>query len=82
MLCFLLLLIISADLLSQQKQLSFANDVMPVFFRAGCNQGTCHGSSRGKDGFVLSLFGFDKQGDYFRLTEEIVGRRINMAGPD
>ncbi len=82
MLCFLLLLIISADLLAQQKQLSFANDVMPVFFRAGCNQGTCHGSSRGKDGFVLSLFGFDKQGDYFRLTKEIVGRRINMAVPE
>ena len=55
---------------------------MPVFFRAGCNQGTCHGSSRGKDGFALSLFGFDKQGDYFRLTEEIVGRRINMAVPE
>ena len=55
---------------------------MPVFFRAGCNQGTCHGSSRGKDGFVLSLFGFDNQGDYFRLTEEIVGRRINMAVPE
>ena len=81
-LCFLLLLFLSGELIAQEKQLSFANDVMPVFFRAGCNQGTCHGSSRGKDGFALSLFGFDKQGDYFRLTEEIVGRRINMAVPE
>ncbi|MCX7429510.1 MAG: hypothetical protein NTY17_00610, partial [Planctomycetia bacterium] len=34
---------------------SFRRDVMPVFFRAGCNAGTCHGSARGKDGFMLSL---------------------------
>lgn len=65
----------------EEKRLSFANDVMPVFFRAGCNQGTCHGSARGKDGFALSLFGFDKRGDYFRLTQELIGRRINMAVP-
>jgi len=66
---------------AEEKRLSFANDVMPVFFRAGCNQGTCHGSARGKDGFALSLFGFDKRGDYFRLTQELIGRRINMAVP-
>ena len=79
---FLVPLILCGNVSAQEKQLSFANDVMPVFFRAGCNQGTCHGSSRGKDGFALSLFGFDKQGDYFRLTQEIVGRRINMAVPN
>ncbi|MFT5327832.1 MAG: hypothetical protein ACI8P0_005737 [Planctomycetaceae bacterium] len=60
---------------------SFRRDVMPVFFRAGCNAGTCHGSSRGKDGFMLSLFGYDAKGDYFRLTEELIGRRINVAAP-
>ncbi len=60
---------------------SFRRDVMPVFFRAGCNAGTCHGSSRGKDGFMLSLFGYDASGDYFRLTEEMIGRRVNVAEP-
>ena len=60
---------------------SFRRDVMPVLFRAGCNSGTCHGSSRGKDGFMLSLFGYDASGDYFRLTEEMIGRRINVASP-
>ena len=70
------------DAAVKEKRLSFANDVMPVLFRAGCNQGTCHGSARGKDGFALSLFGFDKQGDYYRLTQEIIGRRINMAVPE
>src|SRR5207244_12977219 len=35
----------------------------------------------GKDGFRLSLFGFDPQGDYFRITREIGTRRINLASP-
>jgi hypothetical protein len=43
---------------------------MPVFMRAGCNTGSCHGAARGKDGFRLSLFGFDPHGDYFRITRE------------
>ena len=65
-----------------QGPLSFKLDVMPVFMKAGCNAGSCHGSSRGKDGFRLSLFGFDPDGDYFRLTREQVGRRINLALPE
>ncbi len=31
--------------------ISFRLDVMPVFMRAGCNTGSCHGAARGKDGF-------------------------------
>ncbi len=61
--------------------LSFKLDVMPVFMKAGCNSGSCHGSARGKDGFHLSLFGFDPEGDYYRLTREQIGRRINLALP-
>jgi hypothetical protein len=60
---------------------SFRRDVMPVFFRAGCNAGTCHGSARGKDGFMLSLFGYDAAGDYRRAVEDIPGRRVNTAVP-
>ena len=55
---------------------------MPVFMRAGCNTGGCHGSARGKDGFRLSLFGFDPEGDYFRLTRELGYRRVNLAVPE
>ncbi len=62
--------------------ISFKLDVMPVFMKAGCNAGSCHGASRGKDGFRLSLFGFDPDGDYFRLTREQIGRRINLAIPE
>src|SRR5271157_5046056 len=60
---------------------SFRRDVMPVFFRAGCNAGTCHGSARGKDGFMLSLFGYDPKGDYERIVNEMLGRRVNTAVP-
>ena len=59
----------------------FRRDVMPVFFRAGCNAGTCHGSARGKDGYMLSLFGYDAAGDYRRTVEEMPGRRVNTSVP-
>jgi hypothetical protein len=61
---------------------SFRLDVMPVFFRAGCNSGGCHGAAAGKDGFHLSLFGYDPAGDCYRLTQQIVGRRIDLAVPE
>ena len=61
---------------------SFKNDVLPVFMRGGCNAGDCHGAARGKDGFMLSLFGYDPEGDYFRLLEEHPGRRVNLAVPE
>jgi hypothetical protein len=54
---------------------------MPVLFRAGCNSGGCHGAAAGKDGFHLSLFGYDPAGDYYRLTRQIVGRRVDLADP-
>ena len=63
------------------KPISFKSDVMPVFMKTNCNTGSCHGAARGKDGFRLSLFGFDPDGDYHRITREIAGRRINLALP-
>jgi hypothetical protein len=61
--------------------LSFRLDVMPIFMKSGCNTGSCHGAARGKDGFRLSLFGFDPDGDHYRLTREMSGRRLNLAVP-
>jgi hypothetical protein len=63
------------------RPISFRLDVMPVFTKSGCNVGSCHGAARGKDGFRLSLFGFDPEGDYHRLTREMNGRRLNLALP-
>jgi hypothetical protein len=63
------------------KPISFRLDVMPVIFRAGCNSGGCHGAAIGKDGFHLSLFGYDPAGDYYRLTQQMPGRRLDLAVP-
>ena len=64
-----------------ERPISFQLDVMPVFMKAGCNTGSCHGAARGKDGFMLSLFGYDPNGDHMRITREVPGRRINLALP-
>lgn len=64
-----------------EGEVSFRRDVMPVFFRASCNSGGCHGAASGKDGFRLSLFGYDPAGDYFRLTQEMFGRRVDLSEP-
>ena len=64
------------------RPVSFKLDVMPVFMKAGCNTGSCHGSARGQDRFMLSLFGYDPEGDHYRITREQGTRRINLAVPE
>ncbi len=61
---------------------SFTKDVMPVLTRTGCNSGTCHGSADGKNGFKLSLRGYDSLFDHRALTDDLEGRRFNRAAPD
>jgi len=68
--------------LQLDQPMTFRNDVMPVLTKAGCNTGACHGSARGRDGFHLSLFGYDPDGDYDRITREMGARRVNLAMPD
>lgn len=64
------------------RPIHFEKDVIPILTKAGCNSGSCHGAARGKDGFQLSLFGYDPIGDYRRITREIGFRRINLAVPE
>jgi hypothetical protein len=66
---------------AKDRLVSFKNDVMPVFMRSGCNSGSCHGAARGKDGFMLSIFGYDPDGDLHRITRQQPERRINLAIP-
>ncbi|MBI3837363.1 MAG: hypothetical protein HY288_05450, partial [Planctomycetia bacterium] len=61
---------------------SFVRDVMPSMSKLGCNAGTCHGSLNGKNGFKLSLRGYDPLYDHRALTDDIASRRINRAAPD
>ena len=39
----------------------------PIIAKAGCNAGTCHGAKEGKNGFKLSLRGYDPIYDVTRV---------------
>src|SRR5579875_723473 len=54
---------------------SFRNHVLPVMTKMGCNSGPCHGAAAGKNGFKLTLRGYDPVIDYYTLTHQAIGRR-------
>ncbi len=60
----------------------FVQDVMPVLSKLGCNAGTCHGSKDGKNGFKLSLRGYDPLTDWRGFTDDLAARRINRASSE
>lgn len=60
----------------------YVRDVMPVLSKLGCNAGTCHGSKDGKNGFKLSLRGYDPIYDMRAFTDDLASRRVNIAAPD
>jgi len=59
----------------------FVRDIAPILARAGCNAGTCHGAQAGKNGFKLSLRGYDPVYDIRALTDDLASRRVNVASP-
>jgi hypothetical protein len=59
----------------------FVRDVEPIMARVGCNAGTCHGSAKGKEGFKLSLRGYDPDFDYEALIADFSGRRFDRVNP-
>src|SRR4051812_30499463 len=60
---------------------SFRNHVQPVLAKFGCSAGACHGAAAGKNGFKLSLRGYDDEGDWRALTPHALGRRIVPSDP-
>jgi hypothetical protein len=64
-----------------QRQVDFATEVVPLLSKFGCNAGGCHGKSTGKNGFKLSLFGFDTAFDHAALVNEARGRRVFLSAP-
>jgi hypothetical protein len=60
---------------------SFRNDVLPVMTKVGCNSGPCHGAAAGKNGFKLTLRGFDPAADYYTLTRQALARRTDRLEP-
>jgi len=55
---------------------------MGLLSKVGCNSGSCHGSFQGKNGFRLSLFGYEPSMDFASLTRDNFGRRVNLVKPD
>ncbi len=68
---------VQVERMDQPAPVSFRRDVIPAFSQAGCNMGACHGTPTGKGGFKLSLRGYLPDQDYFTLSREAGGRRIN-----
>jgi WD40 repeat protein len=60
----------------------FVQDVNPVLSKLGCNAGTCHGAKEGKNGFKLSLRGYDPVYDVRAFTDDQASRRVAVASPD
>ena len=64
-----------------ETRVTFLRDVAPILNKVGCTSGTCHGAAKGKNGFKLSLRGYDPQFDYEALLYDLSGRRFNRADP-
>ena len=60
---------------------SFRNHVQSVMSKSGCNSGACHGAAAGKNGFKLSLRGYDPEHDLFSITHQSRGRRVVADDP-
>src|SRR4051794_458547 len=67
--------------LDRADPVSFRRGVIAALNVSGCNAGGCHGTPSGKNGFKLSLRGFDPAADYLQLTRDLAGRRISLSDP-
>ena len=63
------------------RPVSFRKHVIPVLTKTGCNSGACHGAAAGKNGFALTLRGYDPDADYATITRAAAGRRVNKLEP-
>ncbi len=66
----------------EQDTIDFVRDVNPILSRSGCNSGTCHGAQKGKNGFKLSLRGYDPLEDIRALSDDLCQRRLNTTMAD
>ena len=66
---------------AETTKVTFLRDVAPILNKVGCTSGQCHGAAKGKNGFKLSLRGYDPQFDYEALLYDLEGRRFNRAEP-
>jgi hypothetical protein len=67
--------------LDKHQPVSFRHEFIAALNVGGCNQGACHGTPSGKNGFRLSLRGYDPAADYLQLTRDVLGRRTDRLDP-
>jgi Protein of unknown function (DUF1553)/Protein of unknown function (DUF1549) len=75
-------LAVHAEGIDENESINFANTLIPIFSKLGCNAGGCHGKLSGQNGFRLSLLGADPELDYMTLVRENRGRRVAPSAPD
>ena len=76
---------IAAPLFTQAdepKPFHFAHDISPLLVKQACASAECHGAATGQAGFKLSLFAMNPAADYAALTQDLDGRRIDLAKPE
>jgi hypothetical protein len=73
---------VSVQAVDVNLPINFANQIVPIFTKLGCNGGGCHGKASGQNGFKISLLGFEPEVDFTALVKEARGRRVFPAAPD
>ena len=76
-----ILILASLAFVASAQSVTFLRDVAPILNKTGCTSGPCHGAAKGKNGFKLSLRGYDPQFDYQALLYDLSGRRFNRSEP-
>ncbi len=72
---------VAVDAMDQPFRWNFRNHVQSVLAKTGCSSGPCHGAQAGKNGFKLSLRGYDPEGDFQAITRQARGRRVVPSDP-
>lgn len=76
----------SADVLVGSSRadltVSFNPDILSILTTKGCNTAACHGAIAGKNGFKLSLFGYDSEADHDMIVKKHDGRRVQLSKPE
>jgi hypothetical protein len=67
---------------TKPQPVSFRHELIASLNVGGCNAGACHGTPSGKNGFRLSLRGYDPAADFLQLTRDVLGRRTDRQDPD
>jgi len=73
---------VEASGVDKARPVSFRHEVVAAMNVGGCNAGACHGTPSGKNGFKLSLRGFDPAADFTQLTRDVLARRTLAQEPE